>query len=405
MNCRIEWNIEFIENSFTKVFVKNTYYPEKTKLLLDRQKSMLPETQPIVEILHNRVDLIGDINKMKDKKQDLYDEIRNIDNEISLIYRRIANAEDAHAGKRLMKPNESPKKEFIKKCPFNNCNGFLSTAWKCSLCNCNVCPKCHQIKSCGEEESEMSPHICNEDDIKSVALIKKDSKPCPKCNSLIFKIDGCNQMWCTNCHVAFNWVTLQIEVGRVHNPEYFRWMREHGGGMPREEDRICGGDADIVTFYPLHTFLTRIRPPNFKQIEFSKWDCQSKAIIECFRQMNHLRYYEMPRFEDINSESKKQSLRIKFMMKEISEEQWLKQLITLEKINKRKYDYRCLIDMVTQCISDNLGLHMRENRFTEKMFNIQSLNEIIDYYNTHMDNLAKKYKTRSLLFNRIYISN
>ena len=43
---------------------------------------------------------------------------------------------------------------------------------------------------------------------------------------MISKIDGCNQMWCTQCHVAFDWKTGAIQ-NSVHNPHYFEWLRKN----------------------------------------------------------------------------------------------------------------------------------------------------------------------------------
>tara|TARA_Y100000389_G_scaffold109789_1_gene106870 strand:+ start:1218 stop:2396 length:1179 start_codon:yes stop_codon:yes gene_type:complete len=392
MNCKVEWNDDFIESNFTKVFMKERYLPEKTKLLIDREKAMLPETQPIVEILKNKNVIIDTIEKLKNRKHELYDMLRDIDGEIQWNYRKMSNAQDAHDAKRFMKTTETPKKEFVQKCPSDDCNGFLSTAWKCGICQVNVCSKCHKIKDFTNE------HVCDPNDVKSVQLIKSDSKPCPKCSALIFKIDGCNQMWCTKCHVAFNWRTLEIEVGRVHNPEYFRWMRESGGGMPREEDRLC--DGNLIAYYPLHMSLQSLKPGNdIFSDSYVNWDKMYRGIIECYREMNHLRFYELPRFEDNNSQVKKQSMRIRFMMNSLTEEDWLKQLMTMQKINKRKHDYRMLIEMVTQCISDSLIIQM-----TNKEFNIEPLNKIIHYYNENMTKISQKYSTKTLLMKQIHIS-
>jgi hypothetical protein len=35
-------------------------------------------------------------------------------------------------------------------------------------------------------------------------------------------------MWCVGCKTTFSWKTGVIQTGAIHNPEYFRWMREQG---------------------------------------------------------------------------------------------------------------------------------------------------------------------------------
>ena len=75
-----------------------------------------------------------------------------------------------------------------------DCRGFLSENYKCDLCQQTTCPDCNEIMEEG--------HTCDEEAVQSAELIKKETKPCPKCGIRIFKIDGCDQMWCTECHVA-----------------------------------------------------------------------------------------------------------------------------------------------------------------------------------------------------------
>ena len=71
-------------------------------------------------------------------------------------------------------------------------------------------------------------------------LLNKDSKSCPKCGTVIHKTSGCAQMWCPDCHTAFDWRTGEIVTGRIHNPHYIEFKRK--GGTSREHGDIpCGG--------------------------------------------------------------------------------------------------------------------------------------------------------------------
>ena len=81
------------------------------------------------------------------------------------------------------------KREFIKACPVTDCRGFLSTQWKCGICNVKVCKECHDPFSATEVESDS--HVCNADKVASVKLIAAETRPCPKCSSVISKVSGC----------------------------------------------------------------------------------------------------------------------------------------------------------------------------------------------------------------------
>lgn len=79
------------------------------------------------------------------------------------------------------------RKKFVRKCPNGECHGFLSSALKCGLCECWVCSDCREVKGFSTEEKDS--HKCNKDIVESIKLLEQDSKPYPKCTSLIFKID------------------------------------------------------------------------------------------------------------------------------------------------------------------------------------------------------------------------
>ena len=66
---------------------------------------------------------------------------------------------------------------------------------------------------------------------------EKDTKKCPTCYSLIHKIDGCDQMWCTQCKTAFSWNTLKIE-NKVHNPHFYEYLRANNHNVPRDINDI-----------------------------------------------------------------------------------------------------------------------------------------------------------------------
>ena len=141
-----------------------------------------------------------------------------------------------------------------RKCPDENCRGFLSTQWKCGLCEKWACPECHVIKG----DTRDADHTCDPDTLATAQLLSKDTKPCPKCSTPIHKIEGCDQMWCTQCHTGFSWKRGTIE-NRVHNPHYYEWQRLNGGGRaPRNVgDFECGrdiGDHNPSMDYPCTSF-------------------------------------------------------------------------------------------------------------------------------------------------------
>jgi hypothetical protein len=146
----------------------------------------------------------------------------------------------------------------LRGCPGEGCRGFLDDKWLCGVCDLSVCRHCHV--GLGEDEvveehhgaaagpgvpaegSKMRLHICNPDQVATAKMLARDTKPCPKCKALISKIDGCDQMWCTQCQTPFSWITGQVEVGRVHNPHYYEWQRRNKG----RSGALLGEPGDVM---------------------------------------------------------------------------------------------------------------------------------------------------------------
>jgi len=189
--CDRTWTRKFISNKFPKSFINNELKEHREDVLLQQEIALLPETQPFVE-----------------------EEIRkeNINNEILTLRRRQFEIENQIITLRsnLYNRTVTERREFIRECPDEECRGFLSTAWKCGICEKWTCPDCHEIKGHNRD----SDHICDPDNIATAQLLSKDTKPCPKCRTSIFKIDGCfaenTQILCQNNVVK---MSQDIQIG------------------------------------------------------------------------------------------------------------------------------------------------------------------------------------------------
>lgn len=284
MKCHVVWDREFLMDAgFTRTFITRDYREHQERILFERQLALLPATQPFVELemrrgkCNDRLAVLGWATSQIDMYRNLLyrqinqinsfiynyssvavitdDDLRNIVNpifhfdpsqmsvpgvDISLdAYKNRATLKEEHdaqmrrvgggdgaAGSSSSGGGNAGR--FLRHCMNPGCNGFLNQQWKCGICECHICSKCLAVKENGGSGGSIDPHVCDENDVATAKLLHSDSKPCPKCGEGIFKIDGCNQMWCVACRTGFDWVTGKIEI-RVHNPEYFRWLAEHGG--------------------------------------------------------------------------------------------------------------------------------------------------------------------------------
>jgi hypothetical protein len=105
----------------------------------------------------------------------------------------------------------------VANCSVGECRGFIRTfGFQCNICSTKFCNKCMMVKQ--------DNHVCDEKNIASFQLIKKECKPCPSCRASIYRIEGCADMFCVMCKTAFSWTTGQIITGSFHNPHHAEWL-------------------------------------------------------------------------------------------------------------------------------------------------------------------------------------
>jgi hypothetical protein len=171
--CNRQWTPEFIALKFTKKFINSDLKTHREKTLFDKQRALLPSTQPLVENILKREDYQRKINAAAEVVNKARVEMNKIQSE----YYRFVNTGQS----------TQERATFTRACPDSECRGFLSSQWKCGLCNKWSCPTCHEVKGM-ERDCE---HTCNPDSVATANLLNSDTKPCPKCGEGIFKIDGC----------------------------------------------------------------------------------------------------------------------------------------------------------------------------------------------------------------------
>jgi hypothetical protein len=170
--CAKQWSRKHIREKFTLVFINSRLKEHTEKILFDKERALLPATQPIVESKLEAAKIQVEIDTVYQQLT----EYRLVLNDLTIKKHRVLNR----------KPRAEAR-AFVRACPDEDCRGFLSTQWKCGICDKWTCPDCHIVKGFARD----AEHTCNEDDLATARLLASDTKPCPKCGTGIFKIDGC----------------------------------------------------------------------------------------------------------------------------------------------------------------------------------------------------------------------
>lgn len=402
MSCKRDWNREHLCNFFPKQFMTKTYKQFRENILFEREKALMPATQPLVEkevkiraalkvkaeFEEERVKNSVKINKLLSMSTEEFCAAYNHTFTSNLVMRlakmdvlRPLNLNAARLGMEasiqdgivhtIRSTSEAVSETriaFVRACPAGECRGFLSSVWKCGLCEVWVCSKCHEIK--GHDKNV--EHTCDPNSVATAELLAKDSKPCPNCASLIFKIDGCDQMFCMQCKTAFSWKTRRIETGRIHNPHYYEYMRARGGLAREPGDVPCGGLPGTQQILA----TLRSRKADNTKIE---------TVIRVHRYHGHIAHVVIPRYQ-FNRHQCNEDLRMQYMMGDLTEDQFKFHIQKREKALQKKTEIAGILHTYNEITGELIrgGLADVDKFITE-------MTELARFTNDALQKISKYY--------------
>ena len=422
------------------------------------------KTAPIMYSDYNLEELTVELEEMSEQRKNTIAERTSVINQVHAIdallsmtpeERKVVIANNIDGAKpreiletlrrtgRLGEAVRKARTQFVRACPIETCRGFLSKQWKCGICGiftcskCNV-PKCNVSKSTtetdttnnqgeGEGEGEgdtNNEHVCNPDDVATAELLASDTKPCPKCGTGIYKIDGCDQMWCTECRTAFNWVTGSLETGHVHNPHYFEYQRRIGANVRNIMDIPCGGLAPDEFHGIIHHLMMNVISFGSKDpVEREKRglapfpkDLPRQLIREADNYTISIHQFAttlLPRYRP-DAIQNNLELRVSYLTKEITEDEFKSALSREAKQHYKRIEIGQVIQTVVYGMSDiltRLVEFLRRDNNEEQGTNycnpdeisklFREIDALIEYANECLEFICKQYKlTRVAIFAR-----
>ena len=373
MNCNAEFDDQFMASNFTKTFITNEYKKHLQEILWETEKILLPATQSIVE-------------KMNYQKR-IKEEIKDLNKQIVEINCRI--------GKLKIDFDNPPKNNmsFIKRCENSNCVGYLNENWQCGICKTNVCSHCYEIIE------ERQTHKCDQSIKESIELISKDSKTCPGCSVVIYKINGCDQIYCTNCKTVFSWKSGKIEKGAIHNPHFFEEMHER-----HILDIVqCGREIDAQFVESFRELYKKIK------MDFFPVKTMFDSILYIQRRVLPSYYHR--------SFNNNQDLRIRFLQKKITEEEFKKKLLSRKQKTAMNKEISNILHTFITVMTD-LFYRLENNliMFTEQIENrhlvsvthdnfYDQVDNFLAYINSCFQKIASKYNNKTHhQFTNIYLT-
>lgn len=308
MQCRVGWTKSFMYSNFPIHWIKQTYDKSRNTIFFEKVKARIPEVQLVhheyirERMQYKRYHLLLEERKFTldmDLHEKYTDEMNRIGRQYPEIFMQNEHEPNyydyydelirARTRARSPAPSITPSKKVVCGCPSEDCKGYVyAPNYQCTVCAASICQHCH------EKQDHSSQHACKPDNIESVRMLKQTTKPCIKCNVPIFKIDGCDQMWCTICHTAFSWTTGKEEF-HIHNPHAYEYYRTVRTNLPPGPIRAAG----MHCFGELTMFDVRLRfvteNPNYDLANFPAW---IENLSRCKIHIREVTVREMQSFID-----------------------------------------------------------------------------------------------------------
>ncbi len=412
-SCRVEWDTTFLESQFPKSWLNGTkpggYRHSRKKVLLEQQKAMIPETMVYVEeikhqerivFLRNyRTYLLDKYLKDIEHKLMFYEnKIRYLNLTKPLNYEaKVQTCQTQMKEKRqawtrtVGRPLVAQKLipicgelgvepaelegghrvknhyQFICPCPVTDCRGLVEKKnGKCSVCETKICRKCRVPK--------LENHECDPDTLATITLMKQDSKPCPQCAIIITKTEGCDQMWCTQCQVAFSWESGLQDMGAIHNPHAIRWRREHGDLGRDIRDVPCGG-----FIYPLRNSRSYYE--------------QSRVVKQLFNVDTHQQvdgaFMNLDRICQHEPMDRLRDVRVQFIRHAITEDQFENSVFRLTRAQEKKRRIRQIAQTVRDLAAERFRAYDESVITTETFYT--ELKELSEFFNSTMRMELKEF--------------
>lgn len=384
MKCNMIWTRAMIFSNFPTSFMNKKWKQHQEEIFFTRESSYIPDEQELSKIWFTSADkkkkISDQIVILKNTAAEINSEIYELERKYSNIIYETYSLENT--GKLPNSKKEVIKKKFIQPCPAEDCVGYLSQQWKCPMCEKYTCSNCFEVV--GKDKPSEETHTCEEIQLKTAELIRNDSKKCPKCGVYIFKISGCNSMFCTVCHTGFLWDTLQItKKGEVHNPHYYEYMATLQEYHQMAPFPFNPNDCNEGPINPYHLNSA---------ISYQPGKCiASRKFLPTFHQLINEIAEEQQNIRNYNK--KIRLARWKYINKAITKEKWKSLIFHYEKMSERNNEVHQIYEMFVTCGNDVLRKYIsKEIKFPVDA--IKEIENLVQYVNSILMEISMLYCTK-----------
>ena len=388
MSCRRAWGREDLTKNFGPTFVSTTYKKHRENVLFERERAMLPATQTRLDNyrLEKRLKL-----SIVDKKKKIFEMRKSISalesemHEETRVRSRLLLTKWESGGRQNDVVVAKRTDRVVGNCPVDNCAGFLTSyGYACGVCKTKACRACNVVLT--------DDHVCRDEDVATASMIRKETKPCPKCAVPIFRSSGCPQMFCTQCQCVFDWTTgVEQKNGVVHNPHYFEWLARNGRNPadPIRGRGECGGFGFL--YGVLNASKSVATPEDYARLAYHT------------RKATHIAGHTLDHLFAPGEPIDHTELRLKFLDNQIKEPEFKIAVQRHEKRRMKEIELRQILETYVAVVRDlvsDIGTQT-EDDFRPPVIdifkiskNVRALTELKTYIEQQIATLGKSYGSK-----------
>ena len=431
MSCRASLERCELSRMMGSQFMKTVYRDVRQEILYEQERGFFPGTQSVIETelevekLRNEIkgldkkyaeikkqrmiplvafvssNMVMKISDVLNEYHTLQAHIESVDDQLleekALLESTIASLED---GLIDFDPTKRRLKVYALHCTTTDCKGMLSNDSKtkhghfeCTLCFGITCTECNMALG-----GDSKDHVCNPDILESLKFVESTSKACPGCNTAIQKIDGCDVMFCTSCHITFSWRTRKILRGELHNPHRTEWLRQNHHREREVNDIQCGRELthnishDVIRTFDSHAIEYRRsqktahkKKHDYLVSEFILYQIIVEQVIPGLeaRQFTH---------------ASNHTLRVKLLRGLINDQEFKKEIQRLDKMASKKREWLQIamtfrdsfIDIIWECHAAG-----REKTYQQWLESIDQIKKLEEYVNACLLEVSIAYGIRT----------
>ncbi len=150
-------------------------------------------------------------------------------------------------------------------------------------------------------------------------------------------LSNCSQMFCVKCNVAFDWNTLKITNGIIHNPHYFEYMRNNQNMDRNPLDIQCGRELNHEIIMDIQYLMPKVIINSKKSKEEKDILKNKKKFIESIMEkVLHISNVSIPNSQINNLYNRNEYLRLELLRNNITVEQFKSLIQRTDKALQKK---------------------------------------------------------------------